>query len=345
MRCAGTDGPDRAMRPGNAGGAKGPDTLAAGRGQPAMGGTALQGKPYEIPKQLVWEAYQRVKANHGAAGVDGQSLVAFEKDLKASLYKVWNRMSSGSYLPLPVRLVEIPKDDGSKRPLGIPTVADRVAQTVVKMVLEPSVEAVFHPDSYGYRPGRSALDAVGVARQRCWKYDWLIELDIKAFFDTCDHELSSAPWLTTPMCRGSGSTSRGGFERPCEADGTLARGRGAPRKAASSVRCWLTSSCTMRSTSGCAGAPGRPFERYADDAVVHCESEAPGPGGRGGHPGSVRAMPSGVAPDQDAHRVLQGRPTGPEARHVELRLPRVHLPTSTGEESPGQVLREASYRR
>ena len=124
-----------------------------------------KGKSYEISKQVVWEAYQRVKANRGAAGVDGQSLEAFEKDLKGNLYKVWNRMSSGSYFPPPVRLVEIPKDQGrGVRPLGIPTVADRVAQTVVKMYFEPLVEPHFHPDSYGYRPGKSALDAVGTAR-------------------------------------------------------------------------------------------------------------------------------------------------------------------------------------
>jgi retron-type reverse transcriptase len=130
-----------------------------------MGGAAARGKAYVIPKQLVWEAYQRVKANHGAAGVDGQSLAAFEKDLKGNLYKVWNRMSSGSYMPPPVKLVEIPKDDGRIRPLGVFTVADRVAQTVAKMVLEPLVEPIFQLDFYGYRPGRSALDAVGTARQ------------------------------------------------------------------------------------------------------------------------------------------------------------------------------------
>ena len=128
-------------------------------------------KPYVIPKQLVWEAYQRVKANQGSAGVDGESLSMFEQDLKGNLYKVWNRMSSGSYFPPPVRLVEIPKEDGGKRPLGIPTVADRVAQTVVTMVLEPMVEPQFHPDSYGYRPRKSALDAVGTARRRCWSAD------------------------------------------------------------------------------------------------------------------------------------------------------------------------------
>src|SRR6202165_5531401 len=133
-----------------------------------------EAKPYAIPKQLVWDAYQRVKANRGAAGVDGESLAAFEKDLKGNLYKVWNRMSSGSYFPPPVRLVEIEKDNGGTRPLGIPTVADRGCQTVVKMVLEPLVEPVFHPDSYGYRPGKSALDAVGMARTRCWATAWVI---------------------------------------------------------------------------------------------------------------------------------------------------------------------------
>jgi len=126
-----------------------------------------EAKPFDIPKRLVWDDYQRVKANRGAAGVDGVSLAAFETDLKGNLYKVWNRMASGSYHPPPVRLVEIPKATGGTRPLGIPTVADRVGQTVVTMVLEPVVEPHFHPGSYGYRPGRSALDAVGTARKRC----------------------------------------------------------------------------------------------------------------------------------------------------------------------------------
>ena len=126
-------------------------------------------KPYDIPKRVVWDAYRRVRANRGAAGVDGQSLVDFEKDLKGNLYKIWNRMSSGSYFPPPVRLVEIPKGDGRMRPLGIPTVADRIAQTVAKKYLESLVEPKFHPDSYGYRPGKSALDAVGTARKRCWR--------------------------------------------------------------------------------------------------------------------------------------------------------------------------------
>ena len=143
-----------------------------------------QGKSYEISKQVVWEAYKRVKANRGAAGVDQQSLEDFETDLKGNLYKIWNRMSSGSYFPPPVRLVEIPKGQGGTRPLGIPTVADRIAQMVAKIYLEPLLEPHFHPDSYGYRPGKSALDAVAAARQRCWRQDWVIDLDIKGFLDT-----------------------------------------------------------------------------------------------------------------------------------------------------------------
>ena len=262
------------MKPGNAGGAKEPDTPAPGHGQPAMGGALARGKAYEIPKQLVWEAYQRVKANRGTAGVDGQSLAAFEEDLKGNLYKVWNRMSSGSYLPPPVRLVEIPKDNGGTRPLGIPTVADRVAQTVVKMVLEPCVEPVFHPDSYGYRPGKSALDAVEVTRKRCWKFDWVVDLDIKAFFDSLDHDLveravarhTDVPWVRLYISR----WLRAPVQMP---DGALdPRTRGTPQGGVISpllanlflhyaFDVWM-----RRTFLGC------PFERYADDGVVHCRS-------------------------------------------------------------------------
>jgi retron-type reverse transcriptase len=141
-------------------------------------------KPFSISKRQVWEAYKRVKANQGAAGVEGQSITEFEEDLENNLYKLWNRMASGSYFPPPVRRVEIPKGDGSgTRPFGIPTVSDRVAQAVVKAYLEPELEPYFHPDSYGYRPGKSALEAVGVARQRCWRYDWVLDLDIRRYFD------------------------------------------------------------------------------------------------------------------------------------------------------------------
>jgi RNA-directed DNA polymerase len=234
-----------------------------------------EAKPYVIPKQLVWDAYQRVKANRGAAGVDGESLAAFEKDLKNNLYKVWNRMSSGSYFPPPVRLVEIPKDNGGTRPLGIPTVADRVAQTVVKMVLEPLVEPAFHQDSYGYRPGKSALDAVGVARKRCWKADWVIDLDIKAFFDSLSHDLveravahhTDSPWVRLYIAR----WLRAPVQRP---DGTLEqRTRGTPQGGVVSpllanLFLHYAFDAWMRRTF-----PHVQFERYADDAIVHCSSE------------------------------------------------------------------------
>jgi RNA-directed DNA polymerase len=142
-------------------------------------------KPFAIPKREVWEAFKRVKANQGAAGVDGQSILEFEASLSGNLYRLWNRLSSGSYFPPPVRRVEIPKADGGVRPLGIPTVADRVAQEVARRYLEP----VFHADSYGYRPGKSAIDAVRTARRRCWQYDFVLDIDVKGFFDSIDWEL------------------------------------------------------------------------------------------------------------------------------------------------------------
>ena len=146
-------------------------------------------KPFEISKWVVWEAYQRVKANDGAAGVDNESIEEFERDLKGNLFKLWNRLSSGSYFPAPVRAVEIPKKhgQGGVRVLGVPTVADRIAQTVARLYLEPKVEPLFHPDSYGYRPGRSALQAVGVCRERCWRRNWVIDLDIRAFLEPSTH--------------------------------------------------------------------------------------------------------------------------------------------------------------
>ena len=140
-------------------------------------------KPFDIPKREVWEAFKKVKANQGAAGVDGQSVSDFEAVLSNNLYKLWNRMSSGSYFPPPVRRVDIPKDDGRTRPLGIPTVGDRIAQEVVKRYLEPRLEPIFHADSYGYRPGRSAIDALRKARQRCWRYDWVLDIDVKSYLE------------------------------------------------------------------------------------------------------------------------------------------------------------------
>jgi RNA-directed DNA polymerase len=234
-----------------------------------------EAKPYDIPKRLVWEAYQRVKANRGAAGVDGESVAAFDKDLKGNLYKVWNRMSSGSYIPPPVRLVEIEKANGGKRPLGIPTVADRVAQTVVKMVLEPLVEPVFHPDSYGYRPGKSALDAVGMARKRCWATDWVIDLDIRAFFDSLDHELveravakhTDSPWVRLYIAR----WLRAPVQKP---DETLEqRTRGTPQGGVVSP---LLANLFLHYAFDVwmqRNYPRIRFERYADDAIVHCGSE------------------------------------------------------------------------
>jgi group II intron reverse transcriptase/maturase len=207
--------------------------------------------------------------------VDGESLTTFEDNLKGNLYKVWNRMSSGSYFPQPVRLVEIPKDNGGKRPLGIPTVGDRVAQTVVKMVLEPLVEPKFHPDSYGYRPGKSALDAVGMARRRCWDADWVIDLDIKSFFDSIPHDLveravahhTESPWVRLYVARW--------LRAPVQkADGTLEqRTRGTPQGGVVSpllanLFLHYTFDLWMRRQF-----PQVQFERYADDALVHCRSE------------------------------------------------------------------------
>lgn len=146
-------------------------------------------KSFQISKKVVWDAYLKVKANKGAAGVDDQSVEEFEKDLKNNLYKLWNRMSSGTYFPPPVRTVFIPKKGGGQRGLGIPTVSDRIAQMVAKIYLEPEVEPCFHPDSFGYRPKKSAHDALAAARERCWRYDWVVDLDIKGFFDNLDHRL------------------------------------------------------------------------------------------------------------------------------------------------------------
>lgn len=146
-------------------------------------------KPFNIDKREVYEAYLQVRSNGGAAGVDGVTIEQFESDLKSNLYKIWNRMSSGAYFPPPVRAVSIPKKSGGQRILGVPTVADRVAQTVVKQLIEPALDAIFLADSYGYRPGKSALDAVGITRQRCWKYDWVLEFDIKGLFDNICHKL------------------------------------------------------------------------------------------------------------------------------------------------------------
>ena len=186
-------------------------------------------KPYEIAKRVVWEAWKRVEANRGAAGIDEETIQEYEGNLKDNLYKLWNRMSSGSYVPPPVRTVEIPKKDGGRRALGIPTVSDRIAQTVVKLYLEPRMEPKFHPDSYGYRPNKSALEAVGVARQRCWRYDWVLDLDMRGYFDNVDHGILrklvrrriSDPrvlrliegWVKAGVMEEAATTRRTGWER------------------------------------------------------------------------------------------------------------------------------------
>lgn len=233
-------------------------------------------KPFQISKQRVLEAYQRVKANRGAGGVDRKSLKAFEADLENNLYKIWNRMSSGSYFPSPVKAVEIPKKNGGKRVLGIPTVADRVAQMVVKMELEPELESFFSPDSYGYRPGKSALDAVAVTRQRSWQYDWVLELDIRQLFDSIDHELMMKAvrlhtdnrwvilyierWLKSPMQWPDGTrterqagTPQGGVVSPLLANLFLHH----------AFDRWMEKKY-----------PEYPFARYADDVVIHAQSKA-----------------------------------------------------------------------
>jgi RNA-directed DNA polymerase len=233
-------------------------------------------KPFDIPKWVVWEAYQRVKANKGAAGVDGQSIEDFEKDRDANLYRIWNRMSSGSYFPPPVRAVEIPKAGGGVRVLGVPTVADRVAQTVVAGFLEKKVEPIFHSDSYGYRPRRSALDAVATCRERCWKYDWVIDLDIQKFFDSVPWELMLKAVARHTDQRWILLYVRRWLEAPLQRlDGTIAiRDRGTPQGSAISP---VLANLFMHYAFDAwmeRKFPVVGFERYVDDAVVHCKSHS-----------------------------------------------------------------------
>jgi RNA-directed DNA polymerase len=233
-------------------------------------------KPFLISKRMVWNAYKRVKANQGAAGVDEESLADFEANLTNNLYKLWNRLASGSYFPPPVRTVMIPKRDGGQRALGIPTVSDRIAQTVVAMVLEPVLEPHFHPDSYGYRPGKSAIQALGVARQRCWRYDWVLDLDIKGFFDNLDHSLllralrkhTACPWVLLYVARW--------LQAPVQSqDGTLIqRGQGVPQGGCISPVLANLFLHYAFDTWMQRKQPSIPFERYADDIIAHCQSEA-----------------------------------------------------------------------
>ena len=232
------------------------------------------GKPLPITKRMVWEGYLTVKRKGKAAGVDGQSLEHFSEDLENNLYQLWNRLASGSYFPSPVRQVDIPKKDGSVRSLGIPTVADRVAQMVVKQHIEPSLEAVFHADSYGYRRNRCAHDAIESTRQRCWRFDWVVDLDIKGFFDSIDHGLMmralrkhvEEPWVLLYVERW--------LKAPVQSpDGqTINRDRGTPQGGVISPLLanlflhyafdrWVERHLKI------------PFERYADDIVCHCRTK------------------------------------------------------------------------
>jgi RNA-directed DNA polymerase len=233
-------------------------------------------KPFCISKWEVWEAYERVKANQGAAGVDGQSIAAFEEDLKDNLFKIWNRMSSGSYFPPPVRRVDIPKDNGGTRPLGIPTVADRIAQTVVKRYLEPILEECFHPDSYGYRPKKSAIEAIGVARQRCWRYDWVLDLDIKGFFDSIDHELLLRAVRKHTDCKWVLLYIERWLKAPVQLEDSslVHRDKGTPQGGVISP---LLANLFLHYTFDTwmqRRYPQIPFERYADDGICHCRSKA-----------------------------------------------------------------------
>ena len=224
-------------------------------------------KPFCIAKLDVWEAYKRVKANQGAAGVDGISIADFDEDLGNNLYRLWNRVSSGSYFPPAVRRVDIPKGEGRTRPLGIPTVSDRIAQTVVQRYLEPILEPVFHKDSYGYRPKKSAHDALSVARRRCWDYDWVLDLDIKSFFDDIDWELLMRAVRRHTDCKWMLLYLERWLRAPvCMPDGQLIhREKGTPQGAVVSpvFDLWMRREY-----------PDVQFERYADDAICHCRSEA-----------------------------------------------------------------------
>ena len=276
MRDTGAERPVVAEKSGKPDGAKGSRHPACSEGQPCKREEpSSQAKPFSISKKVVWEAYKRVKANRGVAGIDSESIEEFEKDLKNNLYKIWNRMSSGTYFPPPVRSVGIPKKDGGERRLGIPTVSDRIAQTVVKMYLEPEVDSQFHPDSYGYRPGKSALDAVGAARQRCWRYDWVIDLDIRGFFDNLDHALVMRAVGRYTQCRWVLLYVERWLKAPLQMeDGTLVqRTKGTPQGSVASpllanIFLHLAFDDWMRRMH-----PDVPFERYADDIVAHCRTE------------------------------------------------------------------------
>ena len=262
-----------AMKPVKTGGAKEVRHPALSSGQLKEEEPVHKAKQFAISQSIVQLAFEKVKANKGSAGVDNESINKFEENLDKNLYKIWNRMSSGTYFPPPVKCVEIPKKDGVRR-LGVPTVADRVAQMVVKLYLEPVVEPKFHHDSYGYRPNKSALDAVATARRRCLERGWVIDLDLRKFFDTLDHTLvlemlkkhTSCKWIILYVERW--------LQAPIQLpDGTVEeRKTGSPQ---GSVVSPLLSNIVLHHVFDnwmATSFPNVPFTRYADDALAHCET-------------------------------------------------------------------------
>lgn len=233
-------------------------------------------KPYPITKEQVWDAFKRVKSNGGSAGIDGISVADISKSPKKYLYPVWNRLASGSYFPSAVKRKEIPKSNGKVRALGIPTVKDRVAQMVIRLELEEIVESQFHPSSFGYRPGKNAHQAVIQAKQNCWKYAWVIDMDIKGFFDNIDHGLMIKAlrhvtqknhiityvkrWLKAPIQLKDGTTIAN-LEKGTPQGGVIS-----PLLA--NIFLHFTFDKWMSTEF-----PSCPFERYADDIVLHAKSK------------------------------------------------------------------------
>jgi RNA-directed DNA polymerase len=236
--------------------------------------TNATNKPFVIEKWRVYEAYKAVKSSKGAAGVDGQTIEQFEADLKGNLYKIWNRMSSGTYFPPPVRAVSIPKKSGGERILGVPAVSDRIAQTVVKQLMEPDLDPIFLSDSYGYRTGKSALDAVGVTRKRCWQYDWVLEFDIKGLFDNISHDLLLKAVRKHVTCKWALLYIERWLTAPVEQNGNrIERTRGTPQGSVispilSNLFLHYAFDLWMKRTH-----PDLPWCRYADDGLVHCRTE------------------------------------------------------------------------
>ena len=273
----------------------------------------VEAKSFDIAKREVWDAYKRVKANRGAAGGDGVTITVFEQDLSKNLYRIWNRLASGSYFPPPVKRVDIPKGDGKTRPLGIPTVADRIAQMVVQRRLEPLLEPVFHASSYGYRPGRSAHDALRAARNQCWRHDWVLDLDIKGFFDNIDHDLLMKAVRRHTDCRWAVLY----IERWLKADvlmpdgQLLTRDKGTPQGGVISP---LLANLFLHYAFDqwmVRRHPKVPFERYADDIICHCDSQAEAESLRAELEARLAACRLELHPEKTRAQPLATRPARP----------------------------------